>query len=162
MSFALPVIRQPRVRRHPCVLNCFEASRSSPKRVHTDAEGVFSSDKLAAFIKRRNTRVAICAGEAHWQQGIIERHIGTLRGMLDKMFLDHELSDLGIQEVVDLATEAKNNLGTYFSQTRLSLTWHRDQRLRSTYRGVLQRRHTSMGRTLGTCCVWPHWRDQGG
>ena len=33
--------------------------------------------------------------------------------MLDKMFLDHEFGDLGIQEIVDLATEAKDNLRTY-------------------------------------------------
>ena len=27
--------------------------------------------------------------------------------------MDHEFGDLGIQEIVDLATEAKNNFGTY-------------------------------------------------
>ena len=32
----------------------------------------------------------MCAGESQWQNGILERHIGTLKTLLDKLILEGE------------------------------------------------------------------------
>ena len=40
--------------------------------------------------------------------GIVERHIGTLKDALAKLYLEECVGDLGPQELVDMALEAKN------------------------------------------------------
>ena len=60
----------------------------SPKRIHVDAGGVFTAGKLAEFCARRHIRIIVCGGEAHWQLGIVERHIGTLKDSMAKLALE--------------------------------------------------------------------------
>ena len=55
-----------------------------------------------------------CAGEAHWQLGIVERHMATLTEMIQKMILDApNPSGMTLQNYVDLCTEAKNAYARY-------------------------------------------------
>ena len=81
----------------------------TPKRIHVDSDGVFTSGKLADFCGRRAIRIVVCGGEAHWQLGVVERHIGTLKDSLAKLYLEDAMGDLSPQELVDLALEAKNS-----------------------------------------------------
>ena len=55
----------------------------------------------------------MAAGEAHWQNGIVERHIGTFRELLNKLFLEDVFEGATNQSIVDSVTEAKNRNGTY-------------------------------------------------
>ena len=52
-------------------------------------------------------------GEAHWQLGIVGRHIGTLKDTLNKLYLEDCNGPLSAQELVDLALEAKNFASTH-------------------------------------------------
>ena len=81
---------------------------ASPKRIHVDADGIFTSGKLADFCSRRGIRVIVVGGEAHWQLGVVERHIGTLKDALAKLYLEYCNGDLSPQQFVDFALEAKN------------------------------------------------------
>ena len=55
----------------------------------------------------------MAAGEAHWQNGIVERHIGTFRELLSKLLLEDMFEGADYPSVVDHVTEAKNRNGTY-------------------------------------------------
>ena len=57
------------------------------------------------------------AGEAHWQNGVVERHIGTFRTLLQKLMLDDMFEDVSNQAVVDATCEAKNQHGSYSGAT---------------------------------------------
>ena len=49
----------------------------------------------------------MAAGEAHWQNGIVERHIGTFREMLNKLMLEDVFEGADNQTFVDNVCEAK-------------------------------------------------------
>jgi hypothetical protein len=87
----------------------------TPKRIHCDSESVFRSNLFLDFCGERNIRVVQCAGEAHWQLGLVERHIKTLNDMVQRMFLEVEgnIAYDDAQDVVDKACEAKNFQGRY-------------------------------------------------
>ena len=72
-----------------------------------DSDGVFTAGKLADFCGRRHIRIIVCGGEAHWQLGVVERHIETFKDALAKIFLEDCNGELSTQELVDLALEAK-------------------------------------------------------
>ena len=55
----------------------------------------------------------MAAGEAHWQNGIVERHIGTFRELLNKLLLEDVFEGAENQSIVDNVCEAKNRNGTY-------------------------------------------------
>ena len=55
----------------------------------------------------------MAAGEAHWQNGIVERHIGTFREMLSKLLLEDAFEGAENQLTVDQVCETKNRLGSY-------------------------------------------------
>ena len=84
----------------------------APKIIHCDSEGVFNSQVFLEWCNSKSIGVITCAGEAHWQLGIVERHIATLSDQIAKMVLDspHETST---QSLVDRATETKNYFGRY-------------------------------------------------
>ena len=52
-------------------------------------------------------------GEAHWQNGIVERHIGTFRALLKKLLLEDVFEGASNQSIVDQVCEAKNRNGSY-------------------------------------------------
>ena len=43
----------------------------------------------------------MAAGETHWQTGIVERHIGTFRELLNKSMLDDSFEGADNQTIVD-------------------------------------------------------------
>ena len=55
----------------------------------------------------------MAVGEAHWQNGIVERHIGTFREMLNTLMLEDVFEGADNQTFVDNACEAKNRNGSY-------------------------------------------------
>ena len=64
----------------------------------------------------------MCAGEAHWQNGVVERHIGTFKRIFDKLLMDwnHEDTaqvevpdDESIQRLVTELCQVKNDFGKY-------------------------------------------------
>ena len=82
-----------------------------PRTIHVDEEGVFNSDEFKDCCQHRSIILKNCAGEAHWQNGIVERHIGTFKRILKKMALDDLYSELDFEEIVDLVCQAKNHNG---------------------------------------------------
>ena len=55
----------------------------------------------------------MAAGEAHWQNGIVERHIGTFRTLFNKLLMDDTFEGASNQSIVDATCEAKNHHGSY-------------------------------------------------
>ena len=55
----------------------------------------------------------MAAGEAHWQNGIVERHIGTVRELLNKVLLEDVFEGADNQTIVDNVCETKNRNGSY-------------------------------------------------
>ena len=84
-----------------------------PRTIHIDEEGVFNSDEFKEWCQNRPITLTNCAGEAHWQDGIVERHIQTLKRMIKKTVLDDHYSELDFEDIVDLACQAKNDNGRY-------------------------------------------------
>ena len=84
-----------------------------PQTIHVDDEGVFASDEFKQYCTDRSITIKSCAGEAHWQNGIIERHIGTLKGFIRRLFLDDLYTEQDLEYILDRSTEAKNNNGAY-------------------------------------------------
>ena len=59
-------------------------------------------------------------GEAHWQNGIVERHIGTFRELLSKLFLEDTFEGATNQSIADSVTEAKTALAHTTALHRVS------------------------------------------
>ena len=57
---------------------------SHPSCFHVDEEGCFS-DEFNEYCGVKSIDVKMAAGEAHWQNGIVERHIGTFCELLSKL-----------------------------------------------------------------------------
>ena len=57
--------------------------------------------------------IKMAAGEAHWPNGIVERHIGTFRELFNKLLLEDLFEGATCQSVVDQTCEAKNRNGSY-------------------------------------------------
>ena len=57
----------------------------SPTRMHDDADNLFNSEQLLSYATHRDIMIRQCAGEAHWHNGVVERHIQTLTAMIQKM-----------------------------------------------------------------------------
>jgi len=84
----------------------------TPKYIHCDSEGCFGSKDFLDWCNSRGIRVITCAGEAHWQIGIVERHIATVTDQAQKLALELQ-EDTPTQTILDLACEAKNSYGRY-------------------------------------------------
>ena len=55
----------------------------------------------------------MAVGEAHWQYGIVERHIGTVRQLLNKLMLEDTFEGAETQAVVDQTCEATHRNGSH-------------------------------------------------
>ena len=62
-----------------------------PSCFHVDEEGFFHSEQFKEYCGLKSIEVNMAAGKAHWQNGIVERHIGTFREMLCKLLLEDVL-----------------------------------------------------------------------
>ena len=84
-----------------------------PSCFHVDEEGCFHSELFKEYCGLKSIEVKMAAGEAHWQNGIVERHIGTFREMLGKLLLEDVFEDAGNQTTVDHVCKSNNRLGSY-------------------------------------------------
>ena len=91
---------------------CWLPYFQTPQLIHCDSEGVFKSNALLKLAQSRGIRIVNTAGEAHWQLGIVERHIQTITELIQKLADDND-ERLTTQELCDLAAEAKNSFGHY-------------------------------------------------
>ena len=57
----------------------------APRIIHVEEEGVCNSDELKDLLNHRSINMKNCAGEAHWQIGIVERHIQTLKNTVKRL-----------------------------------------------------------------------------
>ena len=85
----------------------------APRLIHVDEEGVFNSDEFKDWLNLRSIPMKNCAGEAHWQNGIVERHIQTLKHMVKRMVLDDLYTDLDFEDILAIACSSKNHNGRY-------------------------------------------------
>ena len=74
---------------------------------------MFHSERFKEYCGLKSVEVKMAAGEAHWQTGIVERHIGTFRELFEKMPLEDLFEDVETQNIVDSVCEAKNRNCTY-------------------------------------------------
>ena len=88
-----------------------------PHCFHVDEEGCFHSEQFKEYCGLKTVYIKMAAGEAHWQNGVVERHIGTFRTLLQKLMLDDGFEDCSNQFVVDATCEAKNQHGSYNGAT---------------------------------------------
>ena len=58
----------------------------------------------------KSIEVKMAAGEAHWQNGVVERHIGTFRTPFNKLLMDDTYEGATNQSIVDATCEAKNSM----------------------------------------------------
>ena len=71
----------------------------------------YSTQIFKSYIGNHHTVLYPCAGEARWQNGLIERHIQTHRRPHQKLSLEEQFSSMSTQEVLDAASTAKNTHG---------------------------------------------------
>ena len=55
----------------------------------------------------------MAAGEAHWQNGVVERRVGTIRELLSELLLEATFEGAELQTVVDRTCEANDKHGSY-------------------------------------------------
>ena len=82
-----------------------------PTEITVDSGTEMNSQEFANFLQRFNIKGTTTVPEAHWQSGRIERHGGFLQCMLEKVDLEHPISDYGsLQVALNQCTHAKNSL----------------------------------------------------
>merc|ERR1712079_723966 len=84
-----------------------------PSCFHVDEEGCFHSEQFKDYCGLKAIEIKMAAGEARWQNGIVERRIGTVRELLNKLLLEDSFEGATNQTIVDSVCEAKNRNGTY-------------------------------------------------
>ena len=65
----------------------------------------------------------MAAGEAHWQNVIVERRIGTFRELLSKLLLEDVFEDAGNQSIVDHVRAAKTAMALTTAPHRANGCW---------------------------------------
>ena len=58
-----------------------------PRRWHVDTEGCFKGSDFLDYCSKHGCEISMAAGQAHWQNGIVERHIGTFKIVFDKLLM---------------------------------------------------------------------------
>ena len=61
----------------------------------------------------KSIEIKVAAGEARWQNGIVERRIGSFRELFNKLLLEDTFKVATSQYVVDQPCEAKTRNGSY-------------------------------------------------
>jgi hypothetical protein len=103
------------------LLSKWTAFMGYPSRLHVDSEGCFKGDEFLQYCSDHSIQISMCAGQAHWQNGIVERHIGVFKSTLDKLLLEkgespqeHDGGELEVLQVlVNETTQIKNDFGRY-------------------------------------------------
>ena len=82
-----------------------------PAVIRVDSDGASKSHEFQEWCAARDMEGQMAAGEAHWQIGIVETHIGLLKNQLSLM--DDELPDASIDELVEHCVAAKVRRQTF-------------------------------------------------
>eukprot|EP00435_Cladocopium_sp_Y103_P001498 s4960_g1.t1 len=64
-----------------------------PNLLCVDAATELNSDEFSSFLQRHSVKCRTCAAEAHWQNARTERHGGILQVMLNKVDLEHPITN---------------------------------------------------------------------
>ena len=114
-------VREGRVRNYSDLGNCDaqdliaaiqEWSRymSHPACFHVDEEGCFHSEQFKDYCGLKSIEVKMAAGEAHWQNGVVERHIGTFRELHKKLMMEDVFEGADNQTIVDNVCETQTKM----------------------------------------------------
>jgi len=90
-----------------------------PRALLSDPGGEFDSALWRTVAERHNITVYSTAAQAHFSNGMVERHNQTLKTMVARLRVDHPGAEL--QELLDLACLAKNSLGQHNGATPYQL-----------------------------------------
>ena len=93
------------------VLECFESQWEEifglPSEIRHDPEGAFVSNELITQFSQKGVLLKPVAGEAHWQNGLVERAIQTIFSAATRILSE---SDTSITRAVSQAVTAHNHL----------------------------------------------------
>ncbi|OSX78708.1 hypothetical protein BU14_0103s0051 [Porphyra umbilicalis] len=92
----------------------------APRALLADPGAEFNNAVWRIVAERHNVAVLSTAGQAHWSNGVVERHNLTLKTMVATMALDHV--HVPEQELLDPACHAKNSMGQHHGATPYQLT----------------------------------------
>lgn len=81
----------------------------TPKHLLVDLDSAFK-DRFLEMADNRSIRVRCSAGQAHWQNGVCERHGKTWKGIWDKLVEEEIITDDELEEAVAATSNAKNQL----------------------------------------------------
>ena len=79
-----------------------------PARVKTDPEGAFQSNEFREFLSTNNIEYEPTAGEAHWQNGEVERKVQVIKRIAQK--LSTEFPTASGKQILGAACAANNEL----------------------------------------------------
>jgi len=91
----------------------------APRAILADPGAEFNNALWRVLVERHNIVPLSTAAQAHWSNGIVERHNLTLKTMVTTMVLDHP--NIDAQEVLELACHAKNSMGQHNGATSYQL-----------------------------------------
>ena len=80
-----------------------------PKQLLVDLDSAFKGDFLT-MMDERSVMVRSAAAQAHWQNGVAERHGETWKLIWAKLVEDHLVVDTEIEEAVAAVCDSKNSL----------------------------------------------------
>ena len=89
--------------------------------IHCDDKGVCASDDFQGWCNQRPVRIRPCAEEAAWQNGLVERHIGTLTQTLNRLVYDDLYAELDPYYILDIACESKHVTVSYVGYAPIQL-----------------------------------------
>lgn len=116
-AVALPNKEAPTVAR--ALLSGWIVHHGAPRTLLADPGPEFNSAVWRIMAERHNITPLSTAAQAHWSNGIIERHNQTLKTMVTRMAADHP--GASGQELLDLACYAKNSMGQHGGATPYQL-----------------------------------------
>lgn len=101
------------------LLSGWLAHHGSPRMLLSDPGGEFDSDLWRSMAERFNIGVCTTATQAHFSNGVVERHNQTLKKMMMRLLHDHP--NANAQDLLDLACLAKNSMGQHNGATPFQL-----------------------------------------
>ena len=119
-------------------MNWFRFARS-PAVIRVDSEGTFKSHEFREWCAVRGIEGQMAAGEAYWQIGIVETHIGLLKSQLSLMA--DELPDRGRLAELDGSLCGCQSETTEYLQLIQSVTvvvWNSQVRVQLKNRGLVE------------------------
>lgn len=82
-----------------------------PRRVLVDLDSAFKGDFLQ-IMNERSVLVRCAAGQAHWQNGLAERHGGAWKEIFKKVVEDHSILNNEVHKAAAATSAPKTSSGT--------------------------------------------------